>query len=101
MARKRNTRQPRRSREEWARLISEQAESGLTPRAFCQSRHLSVSTFCNAKRRAAAATRDSAPGIGGDFVPVIFDTDISEPATQRWDIELALGSGVVLRIRSV
>jgi hypothetical protein len=101
MARKRETRQPRRGRDEWARLFSEQAESGLSQRAFCESRHLSVSTFCNAKRRAGAAARDGAPGIGGDFIPIIFDTETSEPATERWNIELDLGSGVVLRIRSV
>jgi len=79
----------------------EQAESGLSQRAFCESRHLSVSTFCNAKRRTGAAARDGVPGIGGDFVPVTFDTEPSTSATQRWDIELALGSGAVLRIRSV
>ena len=101
MARKRKTRQPRRSREEWARLILEQAESGLSQRAFCQSRHLSVSTFCHAKRRGVATARAGVARIEGDFVPVVFDTDMSEPATQRWDIELALGAGVVLRMRSV
>ncbi len=51
MPRNRKPRQARRSRDEWARLISEQAESGLSQRAFCHSRDLSVSTFCNAKRR--------------------------------------------------
>jgi hypothetical protein len=101
MARKGETRQPRRSREEWARLISEQAESGLSQRAFCRSRHLSVSTFGNAKRRARAATRDRAAGVAGEFVPVTFDTGASQSAAERWDIELALGSEVVLRIRSV
>ena len=101
MANKGKMRQPRRSRDDWASLISEQAESGLSQRAFCESRHLSVSTFCNAKRRAAAAVTDEAPGVGDDFVPVVFDTEASVPTAQRWSIELALGSGVVLRIRSV
>lgn len=103
MPRQRKTRQARRSPEEWARLISEQAESGLSQRAFCRSRALSVSTFCNAKRRAGFTARDTASGPGGDFVPVIVGTGIkgSEPTTQCWDIELSLGSGVVLRIRSV
>ena len=101
MASKRKARQARRSRDEWRRLISEQAESGLSQRAICQSRHLSVSTFGNAKRRVRAAARDGASGIGGDFIPIIFDTETSEPATERWNIELDLGSGVVLRIRIV
>ena len=101
MARKREARQPRRSRGEWARLFSEQAESGLSQRAFCELRHLSVSTFGNAKRRARAAARDGGSGFGGDLVPVIVDTEPSAPTTERWNIELDLGSGLVLRIRSV
>ena len=101
MTGKRQRRQRRRSRDEWARLFSEQAESGLSQRAFCEARHLSVSTFGNAKRRARAGAGVSASGVGDDFVPVIFDTEASVPATGRWDIELTLGSGVVLRIRSV
>ena len=101
MAGKGKERRPRRTREEWAALISEQAESGLSQRAFCESRDLSISTFSNAKRRARTAPGDDEAQRAGEFVPVIVDAETTQATARRWDIELALGPRVVLRIRGV
>ena len=44
----------RRTAEQWAALLAEHGESGLSQRAFCRSRGLSVGAFYNAKSRAKA-----------------------------------------------
>ena len=84
-----------RSVEEWTALLAEQAESGLSQRAFCELRGLSVSSFCNAKSRAKALT------VEGEFIAVTCVPESVEAPVASWDVELTLGAGVVLRMRSV
>ncbi len=82
----------RRSESEWRALIEEQAGSGLSQRKFCVSHGVSLSSFTNARRRfAAPASRPAAP----EFVPVTMDTGEGT----GWELELALGGGVTLRLR--
>ena len=87
----------RRTAEQWRSLIGEQAESGLSQRAFCKRKRLSLSTFTLWKRRlseaevlASAQSEDQATWI-----------DLGQLASSRsgWDIELDLGEGVCLRLR--
>ncbi len=84
-----------RSQAQWAQVISEQAESGLTQQAFCERRDVGLGAFGKAKRRYA---RGGEPLNGGkDFVRVPV-----EPAlTGQWEVELSVGSGVVIRLRGV
>ena len=42
-----------RSREEWQRLVSEQAESGLPQAAFCETKGLSLASLQYWKRKLA------------------------------------------------
>lgn len=99
---KSQVRQAKRSREQWLAVIAEQAASGQTARAFCESHGLSVSTFCNARRRATSAGVDAGRSIAEKFVAVTLDdVHCEETAAGRWDIELELGGAVVLRIRSL
>lgn len=102
MARQRKRRQARRTAEEWAVLLAEQAESGLSQAAFCMSRGLTLPSFVNAKHR----FRTEGVPAGGmsrrdDFVALDIDTEHPPPPATTWDIELSLGTQVVLRIRSV
>lgn len=82
----------RRNESEWRALIAEQADSGLSQRAFCEARGLPVSSLGNAIRR-QAKRRSVSSAL--EFVPVELD------AAQRsgWEIELALSDGVTLRLR--
>jgi putative transposase len=79
----------RRSGAEWERLVAEQAGSGLGQRAFCEQRGVSYGTFCGWRRR----LREE--GSGARFVEVALE---GAPLA-RWEVELALGDGVVLRLR--
>ena len=82
----------RRNRDEWQRLIDEQAVSGQTQVAFCATRGISVASLRNWKRRRLAApevTRESWLELG----------TLAEAKSAAWDIELDLGDGICLRLR--
>ena len=76
-----------RSEAEWAVIMADFERSGLSRRAFCESRELSLKTFGNWRRRLCLS------GGKGSFV------ELAPPAVSGWDVELELGDGVVLRVR--
>lgn len=84
-----------RSRAQWQGLFEEQRSSGLCQSEFCRSRGILVSTFRNARRR--HGVDDTALELSPTFVPV--DVLEAHSPGARWDVELALGDGVVLRVR--
>ena len=81
----------RRSRDEWQRLIDEQAGSGQTQSAFCAARGISVASLQNWKRR--LADPDATP------VQWLELGTLAEAKSATWDIELELGDGICLRLR--
>ena len=92
MAHKKRRQYVRRSATQWASLVSEQAESDLNQRRFCERHGLSYATFGHWKRRLGEKHEDSQRG----FIELAVDGATDE---SRWDVELSLGEGVVLRIR--
>jgi hypothetical protein len=83
----------RRSRSDWQQLIDEQARSGQSQRAFCAARALSAKSFQHWKRQlAATAALPAAPWLELGALP-------ERPVATGWDLELALGDGVCLRLR--
>lgn len=81
----------RRSRDEWRRLIDEQAKSGQTQSAFCAARGISVGSLQNWKRR--LVTPDAT------LEPWVELGTLAEAKSVSWDVELDLGEGVCLRLR--
>lgn len=96
---RRQRRGVRRGPETWRALVAEQAESGLTQRAFCQSRGLLLSTFCNAKRRIQATEPVANADKVEEFIAVALDGESVRDTSQGWDIELTLGDNMTLRVR--
>ena len=85
----------RRSVKQWAALLAEQVKSGLSQRAFCELRGVSLSSFYHARSRAKGLT------VEGEFVEVCCAPESNESPVSSWDIELTLGGGVALRMRRV
>lgn len=94
MARRTGRGYVRRSRAQWRRLVAEQAGSGLSQRAFCERRGLTYASFCGWKRR--LGDEPVSEGDGAAFVEMAV---APAPPSSGWDVELALGDGVVLRLR--
>lgn len=81
----------RRSRDEWRRLIDEQAGSGQTQAAFCAARGISVGSLRNWRRRLGASFETPEPWVELGM--------LAEAKSATWDVELDLGEGVCLRLR--
>ncbi len=89
----------RRSREQWRELFSQFSSSCQTREQFCQAQGIALSTFDYWQRklkREASPSQDDAV-----FVQLTPDERVpghlSDP--NPWDVELQLGSAVILRLR--
>ncbi|MDE2791972.1 MAG: hypothetical protein OXI81_16325 [Paracoccaceae bacterium] len=74
----------KRGEAEWTNIMVEFERWGMSQREFCESRGLSLKTFANWRCRLDRG------GRRGSFV------ELAPPAVSGWDVELDLGSGVVL-----
>lgn len=90
----------RRTRAEWRDLLARYERSGLSQQSFCDEHGLALSTFCKWRRELGA--------VAGTAEPVFAEVEVEhrmQPREQiepqsNWDIELTLGPGMVLRIRT-
>jgi hypothetical protein len=85
-------RRARRSGGEWKKLIDAFDRSELSVPAFCDQHQLGYSTFRKWRRHL------SKPLGAMPETPLIELTRLPSPSP-AWDVELELGSGVVLRVR--
>ncbi len=89
----------RRSEAQWLNIIQEHAASGLSQQAFCVQQDLALSSFC--KWRKKTMSGGEPPRVddpGGLFVEVAA-AGHEAPLGLHWDVELALGKDIVLRLR--
>lgn len=100
----RPTHNPRRirRREEWRALFSEYEASNLSQKAFCERHQLSMSSFYQWKKRLSsdAPNETNFIDISHQFQGDSFEPEKPEP-TPAYQIELELGFGIVLRVRSL
>ena len=88
------TRKPsrvRRSPGEWQQLVEGWQNSGLSQKAWCQREGIALSTFCRWRERLSKDAMSEA-----DFVELSVPAPVSTHSS--WQVELELGSGVVLRL---
>ncbi len=113
----------RRPRAQWEALVQEQANSGLSQKAFCQQAGISVSAFGYWKRKLRAQS-DAASAASNDRLSLNDWLELSTPADKPvmetgsaadsdavsgldqvdtpsppWRVELDLGDGICLRLR--
>ncbi len=98
MVRSEGDKRRRRSKAQWLALFEAQADSDLSVEHFCDVRGLSVAAFRHAQTRynERAATSMLAALQREEFVELALPAPVH---TGGWDIELALGADVVLRLR--
>ena len=89
----------RRTRAQWSTLIAQYRGGAMTQKAFCSTHGLAISSFSKALRVARETSTDVERSP--TFVPLLPDSARQhvEPSS-AWDVELTLGAGIVLRIRS-
>ena len=79
----------RRSESEWRALVARQEKSGLSRAAFCRQEGISRQSFEQWRRRRESRS------VSGQFVELA----VPREGGGRWEVELALPGGGVLRIR--
>jgi len=90
-------RRVRRSREEWRALLQRFEHSGQGREEFCRDQGLTRSSF-DRWRRAFGGTA-SGRGAVNDSALFVELTSQESASAGGWDVELALGDGMVLRLR--
>lgn len=89
------------SSEQWKHIFTEQLESGMSQKDFCQSRNISIATFSSWKRKLrdrAKNTNTSEVKTPNDWIEL--PADFPQPAPdQDWHMELELPGGIILRMR--
>ena len=90
-----SSRYQRRTASEWQELISRFESTGQTRKDFCLSQGVSLSTFDLWRRKLRGRTAEHSESM---FVEV---SQVEPNAVSSWDVELDLGGGVILRVRSV
>jgi transposase-like protein len=88
------TKQGRRSRDEWKRLVSRYERSGASRREFCRREGLNENTFRLWWGRLRSES-PSAPPSPTPFVEVVPAASVES----RWTIELELPGGATFRLR--
>ncbi len=94
-----------RSRSQWQAIVNDFHSSGLSQVAFCQQHGIPVSSL-NRWQRILAVQPDGVAGQA-DFVDVTEPLTLVPPASVSrdtgntdWQVELVLGKGIVLRLRT-
>lgn len=105
--RNRVARRVRRSPQEWRELFEDYARSGESRRGFCARNDIARSTFDWWQRRVRAQGRGVEPALSDDPDGRALFVELTHPAAARveqaprpWDVELTLGAGIVLRLRT-
>lgn len=91
-----NNRRPRQSRAQWKRIIDQYNDGQQEASEFCKVHNLGYSTFYKWKRVFSRPT-EALSSAKPDFV------ELSQPCSTpvaSWDVELTLGHGMQLRLRS-
>ena len=89
-----SSRYRRRTASEWEKLISRYEHTGQTRKEFCLSQGVSLSTFDLWRRKLRGRTTEQSESM---FVEV---SEVEPIGASSWDVELELGGGVALRVRS-
>lgn len=86
-----------RTQAQWAQVISEQAESGLTQEVFCERHDVGLGAFGKAKRQLSRVGDVRSLNGTSEFVSVPVEPTLSG----QWEVELSVGRDVVIRIRGL
>ena len=87
----------RRTANEWQELVSQFERGGQSRKAFCSSQGLSLSTFDLWRRKLRGTPARREESGESMFVEV---AQVEPTRSLSWDVELELGGGMVLRVRS-
>ena len=95
----------RRTPEQWRELLERQAASGQSVEAFCRAESVTTASFYRWRKQLGTqgatvpAPAHEPVSAASSFVDLGTLGDGDGAASGGWELELALGAGVVLRLR--
>jgi transposase-like protein len=95
VSRKRKTR-VNRSKEQWQMLVNQYEASGLTQQAFCKQHGIATSGLNKWRKRFSNSLETEFVDITDQLSEV--GSHENHHCDNRWEVELQLGQGLVLRI---
>lgn len=91
-------RRPRKTRSQWQAIITEFNQSHLPARIFCSDHDLAYGTFAKWRQRFAQPTQEKP--VKGSLIELIQPSS-RKPEAEYWQVELELGNGMTLRLRTI
>ena len=91
-------RRPRKTRSQWQAIITEFNQSHLPARIFCSDHDLAYGTFAKWRQRFAKPTQEKT--VKGSLIELIQPAS-RKPEAEYWQVELELGNGMTLRLRTI
>lgn len=86
----------------WRQLITQYETGSLTQKCFCQQHRISVSSFHKWRNRFKHEDEGHFIDISQAIVPTHHTSESAvEQENSVWQVELELGQGMVLRVRSI
>ncbi len=89
----------RRSVVQWQSIIQKYAASGLSQQAFYAQQGLALSSFCKWRKKIMSGGEPPLVDDPGKLFVEVAAVDHEAQLVLHWDVELALGKGMVLRLR--
>ncbi len=88
----------RRTEGQWKALLERQAASGQSIEAFCRGESITTASFYR-WRKQLSETTGAGEASRSDSPPAFVDLGALGGGGEGWELELSLGSGLVLRLR--
>ena len=90
-------RQPRKTKAQWQAIVTDFHQSNLPSREYCQEQGLAYGTFAKWRQRLAKeAHQEKAPNV----IELIAPASVAQSKPDDWQVELSLGNGMTLRVRT-
>ena len=94
---------------EWQQIMDDYSHSSLNQKAFCEQKGLAMSTFSKWRKQLGLVNTHSEVNTTTDFKPLLPISPVPVAATavennnhhDDWDVELVLGAGMILRLRTM
>lgn len=91
-------RRPRKTQKQWKAIMDDFERSPLSSKAYCDDKDLAYGTFSKWRRRLA---KPGIPKQASPLVELTLPAQAIQSASDNWQVELALGNGMTLRLRTV
>lgn len=94
-------RRPRKTRSQWQAIITEFNQSHLPARTFCSDQDLAYGTFAKWRQRfAKPAQKKAEPVRLIELIQPASPKPEAKAKAKDWQVELELGNGMTLRLRT-